>query len=533
MNDLLLVAGASVLARKDINPANESDPSSPTKLFIENTVGEITVSPSGRYFARHTSGKATVIQYNYHGKARRLVVPDAVYRKNIGNRKWGDSNVLIHNLFQFNTNTKIFNRDNAYLYNSLENNIPIYVEGSTQHQNVSEYADIGVITDDQMNALLLPAYTNENKTARECGDICVSERGLSAFPALQACRNFADITIDGGFDLPLMHDLCVMYVEGNTFDALDPTATDNDKYKLGKGLSSGHRWRFNGGGSAWGCQQCDTNYVFYMSLFGSLESGNKNGTYDVRYILPIRELFTPEEFVAREIEKIGIDSIYRHENNKGSVIEFKGFNNETIKLFVADAQYRTKLQWGTYGTDVPSLTNFSSNNGTNWFIKNSMSSIEQSQTAAPPFGYTLANLKTTWSNLSTDKTARQNCDIWMTYNNSTDSQSIKGVPAVAYARGLTDIFSGGCDIPNEFELMVVFLCMNAIDALDPTVDSYPAYALGNIKGVGNERWLFNSADYCWSSTEDYSFTVRSVRFNGACYTLTKESTGGVLPVREL
>ena len=285
MNDLFLVAGASVLARKDINLENESDPSSPTKLFIENTVGEITVSPSGRYFARHTSGKATVIQYNYHGKARRLVVPDAIYRKNIGTKKWRTANTLVNGLYQFDTNTKIFNRANWYLYNSVENNIPIYVEGSTKTQYARDYANIGTITDDQMNVLLLPAYTNVNKTARECGDIMVSEGGISAFPALQACRNFADITIDGGFDLPLMHDLCVLYVESNAFDALDPTATGNADWKLGKGSS--YRWLFGGNYAAWSCQQYNTGYAVYMTSNGALNGSSKNAALGV---LPVREI---------------------------------------------------------------------------------------------------------------------------------------------------------------------------------------------------------------------------------------------------
>ena len=262
------------------------DPAEPTQKFTDVITGEITTTPSGRFIARHTSGKASVIQYNYHGTARVLVVPDAVYRNNIGTKTWRDANTLVNGLYQFDTTTKIFNRASWYLYNSLENNIPIYVEGSTQGQNAREYADIGVITDDQMNVLLLPAYSNENKTARKCGDIMVSEGGISAFPALQACRNFTTITMDGGFDLPLVHDLCVLYVEGNAFDALDPTAAGNADWKLGKGSS--YRWYFGGNRYAWSCQQSTTASAVTMNHSGSLYTyGYKNAAGGV---LPVREI---------------------------------------------------------------------------------------------------------------------------------------------------------------------------------------------------------------------------------------------------
>ena len=290
--DVILVQqrGTSVYAISAADLYSEEgggdDPSSPTTKFLNNITGSVTTTPSGRFIARHTSGKASVIQYNYHGTARVLVVADAQYRKR-ADTKWRTARTLVNGLFQFGTNfpTSVFNRANFYLYNQDVSGVATYVEGSTTNLSVNQYEDgkLGVITDDQMNVLMLPAYSNEDKSARECGDICISEGGLSAFPALEYCRSLTSI-IDGGMDNPLMHDLCVLYVESATIDALDPTVSSYSDRRLGKG-SNTYRWFL--GNYCWSCQQYNAASAVDMSYAGGLDSFTKDYSYSV---LPVREL---------------------------------------------------------------------------------------------------------------------------------------------------------------------------------------------------------------------------------------------------
>jgi len=224
--------------------------------------------------------------------------------------------------------------------------------------------------------------------------------------------------------------------------------------------------------------------------------------------------------------------IYRHPNDKGSVLEFDMFGTP-VKLFVADAQYRAALFFTSSYTATPAgLSNFNFNNGTDWFIQPNYANQSSS---VSPGTITDAQLQSTWSSLSTDKTASGNCDVWMTVSSASSSSY-----AVGYARSL-NAFSGildGCDIPNEYELMVLFIEMNYIDSLDPTVSSYQQYALGNNKGINGERWKWDSTGFpaAWSSTALTDGNSRYVRNSGDCSGVSNSASGyvaGVIPVREL
>jgi hypothetical protein len=147
-----------------------------------------------------------------------------------------------------------------------------------------------------------------------------------------------------------------------------------------------------------------------------------------------------------------------------------------------------------------------------------------------------AQMRALWANnLSAprgidDKTAKQNCDEWMTRKSYKDSDSITGVPAVQHCRSVT-INGVACDLPNVQELMLMFLEADAIDSLDPTVAQYPTYALGSANTAG--FWNFGGAKHASSSTESDGYSVRSVEGNGKCQTAYKYSEIGVAPVLEI
>ena len=217
--------------------------------------------------------------------------------------------------------------------------------------------------------------------------------------------------------------------------------------------------------------------------------------------------------------------LYRHSSGMGTVMEFT--DGTPRKVVVLDAKYRTKKKFGTYGLDMPNLTNYATaNTHGDWDIDND--GDYDANTNNPQM--TDAQLNAAWINSIDAKTAKQNCDEWMTKTSYTDSQSIVGVPAVQYCRSVT-VDGVACDLPNIQTLMRMQCEANAIDALDPTVAQYPTYALGTANTSG--FWNFGGTTAAWSSTEYSSYCVRYMDCNGQCSDARKDIECGVAPVLEI
>lgn len=216
--------------------------------------------------------------------------------------------------------------------------------------------------------------------------------------------------------------------------------------------------------------------------------------------------------------------LYMNATNDGIVMEHQFTKDgSTAKFVIALAKDRTKKKFGTYGTDMSGLTNYTQadTSGT-WYLDGKANSGAITRTDA--------QMRSAWSASLDEKTAKQNCDIWMTRNTATDTQGIVGVPAVAYCRSVT-IGGVSCDLPNEQELLLMRLEANEIDKLDPTVAQYPTYALGSANTAG--FWNFGGTTYAFSSTEYDSSHVRYVDSNGNCNCAGKLTEYGVAPVREI
>ena len=112
----------------------------------------------------------------------------------------------------------------------------------------------------------------------------------------------------------------------------------------------------------------------------------------------------------------------------------------------------------------------------------------------------------------------------------TDSRNISGVPAVKYCRdlSLTGI-SNGCDLPNLYELSVIYIESDIIDEMDPTLSSNLDKALS--KQSNFYRWF--NGQYGWSSTEYSGTSVWYMYGNGTVYSTTKYYSTCVVPVREI
>jgi hypothetical protein len=119
-----------------------------------------------------------------------------------------------------------------------------------------------------------------------------------------------------------------------------------------------------------------------------------------------------------------------------------------------------------------------------------------------------------------------NCDVWMTRNAITDSQSIVGVPAVAMCRAIS-LDGTPCDLPTAKVLMRIWQHRDFIDTNDPTAAANTSKKLS--------AWGFGSADGAgvWSSSEYGSYYAVRVTSSGSVGYDSKSNQFGVVPVLEI
>ena len=246
--------------------------------------------------------------------------------------------------------------------------------------------------------------------------------------------------------------------------------------------------------------------------------------------------------------------IYRHENNKGSVIEYEHYSGRTRRVFVADAIYRGNAQFGTEGTNVignsiNACSNASYNIiGTNKYISSTGSSCREKNaigivTDAMLRGWFNSgrqpNTGTTIVGWNQDLTMRSLCNTWMTRQGITDGQQVTGVPAVEMCRALTSIFAGGCDLPDIFTLAVVFIEGETIDSIDPTATVVPEKALGETINPHGHGYI-NGLGCMWSATEYNNVSCLYLAGNGyvnysmsSNSNINKRADYGVIPCRQI
>ena len=207
--------------------------------------------------------------------------------------------------------------------------------------------------------------------------------------------------------------------------------------------------------------------------------------------------------------------IYRHSSNEGSVIEFDYWGTKK-KLFVADAKYRATNR--AYDTTPQPHGNPQLSVITEYF-----NGSQDNRTAPLSYAKNDAWIQSTYHQLRNDGTAKSNTDKLMEFDTTAAAhwcrkQNISGV--------------GQLDLPNLYELIILYLESDNIDALDPTVASNRDKALGKMNTYG--RFDFNDQGLVWSSTEsigDYGWRVTC--FGVAHYYTYNAIHLGVVPVKEL
>ena len=204
--------------------------------------------------------------------------------------------------------------------------------------------------------------------------------------------------------------------------------------------------------------------------------------------------------------------LWRGVNNISTIIEYhwpassSGGLGSVRRMEVIDAKYRgLNLQFGTYGVDTAN-NNITGVSGT----------VAATATNTTVCGY----VKSAY----TEKTAKECCDIWMTYDGvttSSGSTSTIGVPAVKFCRDITvDSENGQWDLPNIVQLAMIAAVRNTLNSMDPTANSYT-----------NNKILTPS--YTWSSSEYNTNFCWSINSSGGLSSSYKDNAYGVVPIREL
>ena len=207
--------------------------------------------------------------------------------------------------------------------------------------------------------------------------------------------------------------------------------------------------------------------------------------------------------------------IYRHSSNEGSVVEFDYWGTP-MKLFVADAKYRAAGR--AYDTTPRSHGNPQLSVTTEYF-----NGAADKDTAALTYAKNDAWIQSTYAALKDDGTARSNTDTLMQYSTTLAAHHCRDqdIPGI-----------GQLDLPNLYELIILYLESENIDALDPTAEANRGKALGKMNTNG--RFNFSNRHVIWASTEGGSNYAWQVGYGGrAISTNVQHYYYGVAPVKEL
>ena len=187
-----------------------------------------------------------------------------------------------------------------------------------------------------------------------------------------------------------------------------------------------------------------------------------------------------------------------------------------MKLFVADAKYRSlNLAYDTtprsHGNPQLEVT-AAYFNGAADNPKKALTYVGND-----------AWIQSTYGELRNDGTAKSNTDFLMRFSTTR---------AAHYCRNQNIAGVGQLDLPNLYELIILYLESDNIDALDPTVESNRNKALGMMNTYG--RFDFNDNNAVWSSTEVSASNAWFVRYQGNAGNYGQNNFRyGVAPVKEL
>lgn len=208
--------------------------------------------------------------------------------------------------------------------------------------------------------------------------------------------------------------------------------------------------------------------------------------------------------------------IYRHPNDQGSVLEFD-YWGRTMKLFVADAKYRSAsvLAYDTTRQDH-GLPRMDDKGG--WYPHGSQDD------SRGPLTWTMTDKEwqDKWPELREDGTAKSNTDKLMQFSTTQAAHHCRNqnIPGI-----------GALDLPNIYELFIMYMEADKIDEMDPTFEQYKDRGLG-CKSI-NGRFYYMNSGAVWSSSKYSNIHARLVYHDGGVDYRYQDTQRGVAPVKEL
>ena len=226
-------------------------------------------------------------------------------------------------------------------------------------------------------------------------------------------------------------------------------------------------------------------------------------------------LFDRDTRLIATYEKQKERRIYRHSSNQGSVLEFD-YWGRTMKLFVADAKYRpaANLAYDPFQQDhgLPKMDD----KGV-WLPHGSEDDMSS------PLTWTMTDKEwqDKWPKLREDGTAKSNTDRLMQFSTTQAAHACRNI----VIDGL-----GALDLPNIYELFIMYMEADKIDEMDPTFEQYKDRGLG-CKATNGRFYTDTSA--VWSSSEYSGYDARYVNCEGCVHSDVHNNLYGVAPVKEL
>lgn len=220
----------------------------------------------------------------------------------------------------------------------------------------------------------------------------------------------------------------------------------------------------------------------------------------------------------------------RHPNNEGSVLIFDQYGTQT-KLYIPDAKFRDFSE----KKKVSSSSSYNIQLHTSILeFNNSVYLLDSNKSYSIPFTDFIGNsfltdeqlqikLDSTLNNgtFADDFTAQDGTDEILLNLEATS-------PAALAARDIVPTGLIGCNLPNIYELSVIWLESDNIDSIDPTINDYSNNRLGS-------PTRFNISSF-WTCTEvQYKGIFNGLRlgYGGHMTYSSRHSSCCVLPVLEL
>ena len=187
-----------------------------------------------------------------------------------------------------------------------------------------------------------------------------------------------------------------------------------------------------------------------------------------------------------------------------------------VKLFVADAKYRSSNR--PYDED-PQAHGIPQLSVTDTHFNGSGDDPRQ----ALSYNKDDAWIQSTYAELKKDGTAKSNTD-------SLEGRVTRNAATFCRYQDIPGI--GELDLPNLYELIILYLESDNIDHLDPTAYSNRDKALGKMSTYGRFKFSDNTS-WIWSSTEHDSKNACGLVGHGLTSYWNQYSNAGVIPVKEL